>query len=280
MKKYVNVSLAILEEDFELAYAVLIDYNFIGMEELFDEIILSFAEEQWNDEIKNNLMQRINTILPNTKIIKEEIIEEKNWIEEWEKNVEPIKISDNIIITPAWKASDTSVKLKIIINPKMAFGTGQHATTKLMAKLVEKVAKPGQIWIDAGTGTGVLAIIAAKLGAEKVFAFDNDEWSYDNAADNANVNGVADKIEISLSGINEYDFPQVDCISANMFLNLIIHSLPKFYNSLKNNNGILLISGILIYDRDELVIKAAENNFKLIDELHEDEWCCFHFIAT
>ena len=276
-KKYINVTLNILEEDFEFAYGVLIDFDFIGIEERLDNIIVSFDKDKWNSSIKNDLIIKLKSILPYVEISKEELIEDRNWIEEWEKNIKPIRISDSIYITPEWRKDEIDVKFKIIINPKMSFGTGQHATTRLMAKFIEDICKPGQIWIDAGTGTGILSILAAKLGAKKIYAFDNDEWSYENAKENAILNSVIDKIEIKLSNIYEYEFPKSDVIVANMFFNLIVASLQKFYDSLFESKGILLVSGILVYDRDE-VIKRSENiGFKLVTELREDEWCGFLF---
>ena len=188
-KNYVNVTISVLEEDFEIAYAILIDFEFLGMEEKFDEIILSFEEKNWNVDVKNTLEEKFLELLPNAKIKQIEILSEKNWNEEWEKNVEPVIISENIVITPEWKSKEFDSKHKIIINPKMSFGTGQHSTTKLMAMMLEKFTlensdKQKDIWIDAGTGTGVLAIIAAKLGVKKVYAFDNDDWAFENAIEN------------------------------------------------------------------------------------------------
>ena len=275
-KKFVNVFLHVLEEDFEVAYGILINFDFIGMEEDFDLLILSFEENKWTEETKTLLISQLNQTLPNAKFIKEEIIEEKNWIQDWEKSVQPIKISEKIYITPEWKQDEINSELKILINPKMSFGTGQHTTTKLMAQLVEKIVKPEQTWIDAGTGTGVLAILAAKLGAKKVYAFDNDEWAYENTLENIKLNNVSEKIEMTLSGIDEYVFPKSDVIAANMFLNLIISSFPKFYASL-NHKGLLLVSGILIYDREELLSSAQKNNFELKEDFQEEEWCCFLF---
>ncbi len=276
-RKFINITLSILEENFEIAYAVLMNFDFLGMEESLDTIVLSFEEKTWNDEVRNNLISKLTEVLPKAKIIKEEVLEEKNWLQEWEKAVKPIKISDNIGITPEWKQDEIDSKIKIIINPKMSFGTGEHATTKLMAQFTERVIKPGQIWVDAGTGTGILAILAAKMGAKKIYAFDNDEWSFENAFENAELNKVSEKIDIKLSTIDEYEFPQADVVVANMFLNLIVSSLDKFYKSISERKGKLLISGILIYDREELIEKAQSAGFTLEDEAQEDEWCGFLF---
>ncbi|MPN00935.1 Ribosomal protein L11 methyltransferase [bioreactor metagenome] len=145
--------------------------------------------------------------------------------------------------------------------------------------MIEENNQNKEIWIDAGTGTGVLAVVEAKLGAKKVYAFDNDDWSYQNAKENVLLNKVDDIVEVSQAEIAEFDFCEVDCISANMFFSLIISSLPKFYKSLQQNKGTLFISGILVYDREELITITEKNNFILIEEMQELEWCCFRFIA-
>jgi len=284
-KNYINVTVAVQEEDFEIAYAVLTDFDFIGMEEKIDEIILSFEEKKWNDNVKNNLEKSFNELLPNAKIQKIEILSEKNWNEEWEKNVEPVVISENIVITPEWKCKIFDCKYKIIINPKMSFGTGQHATTKLMAIMLEKFMlekseKRKDIWIDAGTGTGVLAIIAAKLGAKKVYAFDNDDWAFENTKENVELNEVEKIVEVYQSEIANFDFPKADCILANMFLGLLISSFHIFHQSLIHSKGVLFVSGVLVYDREELLSSAKQNGFILLEEIQEMEWCCFKFEAV
>ena len=283
-KNYVNVTISVLEEDFEIAYAILIDFEFLGMEEKFDEIILSFEEKNWNADVKNSLEEKFLELLPNAKIKQIEILSEKNWNEEWEKNVEPVIISENIVITPEWKSKEFDSKHKIIINPKMSFGTGQHSTTKLMAMMLEKFTlensdKQKDIWIDAGTGTGVLAIIAAKLGVKKVYAFDNDDWAFENAIENVRLNGVEKIVEVHKSEISKFHFPKANCILANMFLGLLISSFHLFHQSLIDSRGILFVSGILVYDREELVNSATKNGFVLREEIQEMEWCCFKFEA-
>jgi ribosomal protein L11 methyltransferase len=279
-KNYISLTININEEDLEIGYAILNDFPFIGMEEMLDRVVLYFEEKDWNDEIKTELNSLLEINFPYSKISDIKIIPDKNWNEEWEKNVQPVYISHNIIITPEWKMADFDCKYKIIINPKMSFGTGQHSTTRLMATMIEEFFIENgikDIWIDAGTGTGVLSIITAKLGAKKIYAFDNDEWAYENAVENVKLNSVQDKVEVLHTGIDEYNFPKSDCICANMFLGLIVCSFSKFYTSLKENNGILFVSGILLFDRDNLLKSANENGFILLKEKQELEWCCFKF---
>jgi ribosomal protein L11 methyltransferase len=281
-KKYVNVALSIFEEDYEVAYSILTDYDFLGMEEKLDEIVLSFEEKNWNDAIRKELENQIVEKLPQAKITKIEVLTERNWNEEWEKNVEPVRVSDRIVITPEWKLSDFDCETRIVINPKMSFGTGQHSTTLLMAQAVEKYFQTNPLaasglWVDAGTGTGVLAIEAAMLGASRVWAFDNDDWSYDNALENTERNGVVDKVEVTQCGIDVFNFPQVHCITANMYIGLILASFPKFHSALEKEDGVLFVSGILQFDKDELVAGAENNGFVLAEETNAQEWCCFKF---
>jgi ribosomal protein L11 methyltransferase len=281
-RNYVNVSISVLEEDYESAYAVLTDYNFIGMEEKLDEVILTFEENEWSEEVKLKLQQELSEMLPSAKITNTQILTERNWQEEWEKNVEPVQISDNLVITPEWKSDGFECKYKIFINPKMSFGTGQHSTTKLMATMLEqelntKLYSEDAVFVDAGTGTGVLAIIAAEMGIHNVYAFDNDDWSYENAVENVVLNNVQQYVKVSQSNVADYNFPESDCILANMFLNVIKASLPQFHDSLKRKNGTLFVSGILVFDRDDMLEAALNAGFVLDTEMQEQEWCCFKF---
>lgn len=279
MKTYINVHIALKEEFYDMVFALIQHIPFTGIEEKFDEIAISFKIIDWNDNLKTEIMQIINYFDSEAKIIKEETLEEKNWNEEWESKVEPIRVNENLVITPEWKKDYLEAKYKIIINPKMSFGTGDHQTTRLVCRLIEKVNIPGKFWIDAGTGTGVLAIYAAMLGAKKVLAFDNNIWSIENAEENFELNGVSDIIQLENIDIENCELPDVDFIAANLFLSLVVPSMPLFYKSLKKTNGDLLISGVLKYHHQDILDGAAANNFKHIESIYEDEWVAVHLKA-
>ncbi len=279
LKNYINVHIGIKEEYFDYAFAYLQNFKFCGIEEKFDELVMSVESKDWNDEVRTSLLEDLKRIDDSIIIIGEETIEEINWNEEWEKNVMPVEVSDSIIITPEWKKEEVNAKYKIVINPKMSFGTGDHQTTRLVCRLMEKVNIPGKFWIDAGTGTGVLAIFAAMLGADKVFAFDNNMWSIENAKENFILNGVAGKIELAELDIEDCSLPKADFIAANLFLNLVVPSLPVFYDSLSESKGELLISGILKYHLEDILAGAEANNFEHIETIYEDEWIALLFRA-
>ncbi len=273
---YIILSYELSEELHDLFIGLISDYDFIGIEQIHDVIRVTFTEEKFTDEYANELFETANYLSDKAKQLPIVVTEEQNWNKDWEESLEPVWLNHDYVITPQWKADSLQAKNKIIINPKMSFGTGHHPTTKLIAQLALKCVKKDSFWIDAGTGTGILAIIASKLGASNVFAFDNDDWSIENIYENIILND-ANNIEVAKIDIKEILIPEANGIFANLFLNLVMESFPKFYKSLANRNGDLLISGILKYDADIILKSATDNGFNLIEQLDEEEWLAFHF---
>jgi len=276
-KNYINIYVKIYEEFYELLGSFLSDLPIAGIEEKLDEVIICVPAKDFSNKLLEKIKKIINTISPDAEIIKTEKLEDRNWNEEWEKSVVPILIDDEIAITPSWHADSINHKLKILIDPKMSFGTGHHATTRLVCKLMKNLIKPDSFWIDAGTGTGVLAILAVKLGAKHVFAFDNNEWSVDNSLENIKLNNVIDKIEIKKADIFSMKLPECDGIVANMYTHILTRTFTQFFKSLKKSRGDLIVSGVLVYDKDELLKSASDAGFQNIAILQEDEWIAVHF---
>jgi ribosomal protein L11 methyltransferase len=153
----------------------------------------------------------------------------------------------------------------------MSFGTGDHQTTKICLKFIEEYLKPGMKVLDAGSGTAILGIAAAKLGAESVIAFDIDEWCYDNGIENTKLNDVQKKVEIrkcELKEITENDF---DLVVANIQKNILLELATGFEARIKQN-GILILSGLLEMDKVAINSKFSEIGFKEIDYLQMDDW--------
>ncbi|HEX2982099.1 MAG TPA: 50S ribosomal protein L11 methyltransferase [Ignavibacteriales bacterium] len=207
-------------------------------------------------------------------------LQNKNWNEEWEKNINVIEVSDSIVIKPSFREyNNEKKKMVITIDPKMSFGTGEHATTKIMLRLLEKHIRKGDFVLDAGTGTGVLAIASVMLGAKKAIAFDNDEWCLENGKENCSLNSVEDKVEVlncEMKDIAEKDF---DLITANIQKNVLIDLADDFKNRLKNN-GALLLSGLLYSDEKDITEHYASKKFKPIEKLQIDEWIGLVFIKA
>jgi len=276
-KLYYNIHISVPEEDFEILIGFLSNYPTSGIEEKMDELIVTIPSIFWNETMNKMMEEDVTKTNKDAKITEVEEIFDKNWNEEWEKTIAPIIIDDEIAITPEWEAAELTQKHKIIINPKMSFGTGHHATTRMMCKLLKKNVIEDSQWIDAGSGTGVLAILTMKLGAKNVFAFDNDEWSIENAKENFVLNYVVDVIEMQHIGIEAVNLPKADGIAANMYTHLLKPNMKKFYDTLSESNGHLIVSGILIYDKED-IIKAGESvGFTHIETIQEDEWIAIDF---
>lgn len=279
MKKYYNIRISILEELQEIAVAALTDFPFEGIVQENDTIIITVNEDNYSENTANEISELISEYDIKFEIIEVESLNDKNWNEEFEAKVPAIHVNDRIGIAPEWKIGELTEEIKIKINPKMSFGTGEHSTTKLCCQLLDGLVDNSSYWVDAGTGTGILAILAVKLGAREVYAFDNYEWSYENSLENVKLNEVDKQVKVDLADIDLIEIPKADGIVANIFTNLILSSMPKFYKSLEDSKGDLVCSGILKYDKELIVAKAKDVGFRLIKDVTEDEWIAFHFKA-
>ncbi|MFZ1517553.1 MAG: 50S ribosomal protein L11 methyltransferase [Ignavibacteriaceae bacterium] len=229
-----------------------------------ENVTVQSIEEELKHLQENKLLREFS--------VQENFIVEKNWNEEWEKSREVVHVSEKIVIKPTFKEYETKAnEIVLTLDPKMSFGTGDHQTTRICLMFIEKCLKPGMKVLDAGSGTAILGIAAAKLGAEKVIAFDIDEWCYDNGIENTQLNKVVDKVEIrkcELMDIKENDF---DMIIANIQKNILLELAEGFKLRIKSD-GILILSGLLEMDREAIVSRYSEFGFKEIDFLKIDEW--------
>jgi ribosomal protein L11 methyltransferase len=196
-----------------------------------------------------------------SSVLSEKIIPDQNWNETWEKTIQP-QIIGEFYIHPTWSASipDTADKIELMIDPKMAFGTGYHATTRVMLEWLPEVIEEGDKVLDAGTGTGILAIAALKLGAKSAFGFDIDEWSETNAHENILLNEV-ENFDVKLGSTEVIpEGEKYDVILANINRNALIDLVPVLLTFL-NEGGKLLLSGLL--EEDEPVILKQDSLQKL-----------------
>lgn len=186
-------------------------------------------------------------------VYKVEKIEEQNWNAVWETAYQPVRIGNCFIRAPFHEPDPTAI-LDLVIEPKMSFGTAHHETTQLMIRYLLQTDFTNSSVLDMGTGTGILAIIAAKLGANHVVAIDNDEWSYLNAIENVSRNDVTSIHVIHGTAANIPD-RKFDYIFANINRNILLQDMPLYFNCLAKN-GSLILSGFFHEDL-EIVAKAA-----------------------
>ncbi|MEM1322038.1 MAG: 50S ribosomal protein L11 methyltransferase [Bacteroidota bacterium] len=202
-----------------------------------------------------------------------ELIPSVNWNAEWEANFQPIRVDDFCVIRADFHPSHQDTNYEIIINPRMAFGTGHHETTYMMIKQMAGLDFGGKQVLDYGCGTGILAILAAQMGAAQVDAIDIEEPAYENSLDNAQLNGVAGALDIQLGGIERVEGHQYEVLLANINRNVILQSLPALYRMMKTDS-LLLISGILVEDEGLVGQHLTDCGFSIINRQQRNNWLC------
>lgn len=200
-------------------------------------------------------------------------IEGQNWNAVWEAQFRPITVGDWTIRASFHTAATT--KYELIIDPQMSFGTGHHATTQLMLEQLLELNISNTSVFDVGTGTGVLAIAAKKMGATSVYGVDIEDWCVENAKENASKNGIFD-ISFSTDTIDSVA-TNFDVLLANINRNVLLDHLPK-YARLLNKNGILLLSGFHIKDVEVLIDLARKNGLQFEGNSEKAGWVCLKFI--
>ncbi len=205
-----------------------------------------------------------------------EIIPHRNWNAEWEASFQPVKVLNFCGIRADFHLPMQDVKHEIIINPKMAFGTGHHETTFMMIQAMRELSFRGAKVLDFGCGTGILAILASKLGASIIDAVDIEREAYDNTLENAQINNV-DNIQVYHGTLDVILDSAYDVVLANINRNVILDALPVLAEKIKRN-GVLLLSGILQEDR--LIIETFADDFRFtVDErLTRGNWACLKLL--
>lgn len=238
------------------------------------------------DENRNNVISsiasalgRLQALTPDVDLGKLEMqvqdFENEDWSESWKKSFKPIRLGDHIVICPGWLEYEKQPDDKVIeIDPGMAFGTGTHETTGMCAALIEKYVQPGQRVIDIGTGSGILAIVAAHMGAKEVLATDLDAVAVRVAAENAALNGFGDKIDCRCGDLLDVVDVSGDVVIANIIADVIL-MLAKPVRERIVPNGVFICSGIAIDRREDVRRALLENDYEILDEPVKGEWAAF-----
>jgi ribosomal protein L11 methyltransferase len=262
----IQISIDANEEQQEILISQLSDLEAEGFEQTDDCLLVYFSENIFKSyEVKEVLTGHNFTM---------QTIAEKNWNEEWESNFHPVIVERFCGIRAEFHEAINNVEHEIIITPKMSFGTGHHATTYMMIEQMRGIDFRNKTVFDFGTGTGILAILAEKLGASAVTAIDVDEWSISNATENTITNSCSN-ISVHLS--SQIPKKKFDVILANINRNVILDYLPQLNNSLKGN-CYLLLSGLLNSDKKDIVEACLKENLKLITGIERNNWMSLLFI--
>ncbi|MFP4041675.1 MAG: 50S ribosomal protein L11 methyltransferase [Bacteroidales bacterium] len=203
------------------------------------------------------------------------IIKEKNWNESWEKSFKPVTVGKKCIIRAPFHEPEKNFQFDIIIEPKMSFGTGHHATTYLMINTILNLEIENKKILDIGCGTGILAILADKMKAKEILAIDKNEWAYKNTLENININN-AKNISCQLGTLEKIKNRSFDIILANINKNVLLNDLPR-YGDILNKSGKLILSGIYVNDLEEICQKASLSELQYKNHMETNEWVAVEF---
>ncbi|WP_158992897.1 50S ribosomal protein L11 methyltransferase [Mucilaginibacter sp. L196] len=205
------------------------------------------------------------------------LIPQKNWNEVWESNFEPINIQDKIFVRATFHQPKPEIEYEIVIDPKMAFGTGHHQTTSMMLELMMENEFSGKNVLDMGCGTGILAIMASKLGAAKVTAIDYDVVCFESTLENAQLNNI-DNITAICGSKEVIPDEQYDIILANINRNILLDQIQR-YNEVLKPEGELYLSGFYEQpDLDIIMDEARKYGLKYIIHKNDSDWVAAKFI--
>lgn len=253
----------------DILIALLSDAGFDGFEERENELMAYIEETAFRPE-------ELGAIARGQGIdYKTEVIVQQNWNALWESNFQPVVVDGFCTIRAHFHDIETTTPYEIVITPKMSFGTGHHATTQLMIMFMKDIDFSGKRVLDFGTGTGVLAILAEMLGAAAITAIDNDTWSVENAIENISRNGCK-HIAVLQGSLEEIRGEHYDIILANINRHILLQYMPLLYSGL-NDNGIILMSGLLPDDKEIILGAAATAGFRFIRIMELNNWIALRF---
>lgn len=208
--------------------------------------------------------------------VHKELIKSRNWNEEWEKNYfEPLIIKDECVIRAPFHKDFPNAKYEIVIEPNMAFGTGNHETTSMMVETILETNVEQKKVLDMGCGTGILGILASMKGAADVLAIDIDEWSFKGASENAVLNKISN-MTVKMGDAGLLGNEQFDIILANIHKNVLLNDMPVYESNLKSG-GLLVMSGFYTQDLDDITDKAKQLNLTPVEFKTKNNWVAAGF---
>ena len=252
----------------ETLIALLAEIGFDGFEELPNLLKAFITETDFNNEL-------LIEVLANHSYTQTSI-EKQNWNLLWESNFEPVQVADFVGIRASFHAPFEGVAHEIIITPKMSFGTGHHATTYLVMEAMQALDFKGKTVYDFGSGTGILAILAEKLGAEKILAVDNDDWCIENSIENIVIN-QCQRITIEKVSTAESN-TQYELILANINKHIIIENISYLEQALAKG-GTILLSGLLVEDQSDILKLGQDLGWKHQLTTQRNGWIMLQFIS-
>ena len=247
---------------------------------------LYWPKPQWSTEVRAHLtrtLQGLDQDLSAESDIRVEELPDQDWNRQWAQSVRPIRIGQRIVIRPSWETVVLQAKdIEIVLDPKQAFGTGHHATTKMLLEWLEDLVRGGEFVLDVGAGSGILAMVALRLGATSALGVECDPVAVDCARDYAAENGFGSNLEFRCGTLEEVDPPgrlKPDLVLANLdcqTLLLLCDALAQYVS----HGARLLLSGILL-DQEQEIIEAFSNvGAMLLQRREQDGWVALELLMA
>jgi ribosomal protein L11 methyltransferase len=277
--EYIEITISAPEESKEAVMFRMGEMGALGFAEQDGNVIAYFEPIRPPAEICRELL-RFTSVLTSSGLDPSctcsfQVLPDRDWNETWKQNFVPIDVGDNLSIIPSWLTADTH-RIPIVIDPGMVFGTGHHETTRTCLSLIEQLAKHAgrKTFLDIGTGTGILAIGAARLGFEKVMAVDIDPLAVDAAVRNVAANGLGN-VEVkegSISSVNG----TFDAIVANLLSEILIAIAPEVIARL-NPGGTAILSGLLVGQEDAVIAAMSSAGLTYQEKIIDGTWVSLIF---
>jgi ribosomal protein L11 methyltransferase len=258
----------------DVALAALMDVGADGMEERADGLVLYLPATDQPAALRS-----VESALASVGdfVVRSELRPNEDWSRQWKRGLKPRRIGTRLVVTPSWCKPRTRKRdIVLVIDPEMAFGTGEHATTRACLRLLENAVRAGDRVLDVGTGSAILAIAAARLGAVDVLAVEGDIDAIENAGDNVARNFASTQVTIRHAFVDDSFLraevpPPFDLIVGNVLSSVLVPLLHAFRASL-SAGGRLILSGILAEESGKVIAAASAAGFRLALEDREDEW--------
>jgi ribosomal protein L11 methyltransferase len=262
------------EDDFvEIIITELAELSFDSFIETADGVQAYIPEPDFQDAAVKQLLESYANRTSISYSIKG--IAQQNWNAEWEKHFEPIEVADKVYVRAVFHTPNLDFEHNIVITPKMSFGTGHHETTSMVMELQLGIDHQDKTVLDVGTGTGILSILAAKLGASEIKAFDIDEWSVENTEENQQLNNVPN-MDVRLGTIQDEPVAVYDIVLVNINRNILLDEIPVYATFMKPG-GYLIVSGFYEHDEPSIQEVAEQNGLEKIDSKSKNQWAAVVF---
>ena len=247
-------------------------------------IHLYWPADRWSQALVEALRQALRRLSPESEqpVIQVATVPDRDWNEQWARTVKPIRVGRRFVIRPSWASAEEAVlkpgEIELILDPKQAFGTGHHATTQLLLEWLEEVVRGGERLLDVGTGSGILAMAALRLGAASALGIDHDPVAIDCAGEYAAANQFGPELTFQVGTLEQVRDDRFDLIVANLDRGTFLESVDRFAPFIRRGAG-LLLSGLLAEDRVEMARAFADVGGAVRSWREREGWLALDLVA-